>query len=93
MNLDEIIAKVGTLDANKAVLTDEPMQRVGSTGLATDDLKLLANHAKALKIAEAALFSIGINPRSVIGCAYCVRYIEKSKLALQAISRIKEGRV
>jgi hypothetical protein len=80
MTVDEIIEKVEAESTSFA------------SWLTATDLKLLANHAKALKIAEAVLFSIGINPRSVIGCAYCVRYIEKSKLALQAITRIKEGR-
>jgi hypothetical protein len=76
MTLDEIIEKVAKLPASLHV---RPL------GVTTDDLKLLANHAKALAEAVEAL-------RRIVERAGSYRDSDISAEALQAISRIKEGR-
>jgi alpha-L-fucosidase len=104
MNLDEIIEKVEALPSEEGlyVLNRPPIGNgiIAETGLKADDLKLLANHAKALAEAEKALkqldsacafIKVTDKTCNEIGdpkpCSGCIR-----ARALQAISRIKEGR-
>jgi hypothetical protein len=96
MTVDEIIENVEALPKSKVVRTTADVW----DWLTTDDLKLLANHAKALAEAEKALkqldsacafIKVTDKTCNEIGdpkpCSGCIR-----ARALQAISRIKEGR-
>jgi hypothetical protein len=80
MTLDEIIEKVAKLPASLHV---RPL------GVTTDDLKLLANYAKALRLAEAVLTS---GQYGGVTCGLCQVHSKQNTEALQALSRIKEGR-
>jgi hypothetical protein len=86
MTLDEIIEKVGAM-TDGMMLTAMPMGQLNQ--FTTEDLKLLANHAKALKIAEAVLTS---GQYGGVTCGLCQVHSKQNIEALQAISRIKEGR-
>jgi hypothetical protein len=89
MNLDEIIEKVEALPENRLCrdcADDGPIcpNRSLPCDLSYSSIKLLANHAKALAEAVEALRRIER--------AGSYRDSEISAEALQAISRIKEGR-
>jgi hypothetical protein len=89
MTVDEIIEKVEAEQSGKELYypTFPCSGAFHSTGLTTDNLKLLANHAKALKIAEDALDDVAGQDG-----ASARWYCNVAREALQAISRIKEGR-
>jgi hypothetical protein len=95
MTLDEIIEKVAKLPASLHV---RPL------GVTTDDLKLLANYAKALAEAEKGLDHYsdhahwnGVDSEAHIKDWYVADPVDSNgydvaERTLQAISRIKEGR-
>jgi hypothetical protein len=102
MTVDEIIEKVEAEQSGKELYypTFPCSGAFHSTGLTTDNLKLLANHAKALAEAEKALkqldsacafIKVTDKTCNEIGdpkpCSGCIR-----ARALQAVSRIKDGR-
>jgi hypothetical protein len=102
MTVDEIIETVDKLPSGQRTFYPSPDfdTKFREIPLSTDDLKLLANHAKALAEAEKALkqldsacafIKVTDKTCNEIGdpkpCSGCIR-----ARALQAISRIKEGR-
>jgi hypothetical protein len=94
MTVDEIIEKVEAEQSGKELYypTFPCSGAFHSTGLTTDNLKLLANHAKALAEAEKVLEQLSNKGYDSLAANPFKWPSTIANRALPAISRIKEGR-